>query len=149
MYKRILTHVFKTRVHQSLITGLVSEFKDVFIRDILSMIDFNSEEHYLIKAIAKAQKELNVHYFNFELIKGFYIFCKLNVFDKEKQDEIINDIVELREEKTRRQLFNSFDTFKKVVINTVASDQNGVDFIIHQVEEQLNEVYKQLSIFDM
>ena len=73
----------------------------------------------------------------------------MNVFDKEKQDEIINDIVELREEKTRRQLFNSFDTFKKVVINTVASDQNGVDFIIHQVEEQLNEVYKQFSIFDM
>lgn len=149
MYKRISVHVFKTRVYQSLITGIVSEFKDVFIRDMLSMIDFNSEEHYLIKALEKSQKELNVHYFNFELIKGFYMFCKMNVFDKEKQNEIINDIVELREEKTRRQLLDSFDKFKKAVINTVASDQVGVDFIIQRVEQQLSEVYKQLSIFDM
>lgn len=149
MYKRISAHVFNTRVHQSLITGLVSEFKDVFIRDMLSMIDFNSEEHYLIKALAKAQKELNVHYFNFELIKGFYMFCKMNVFDKEKKDEIINDIIELREEKTRRQLLNSFDKFKKAVIKTVANDQVGVDFIIQKVEQQLSEVYKQLSIFNM
>ena len=73
----------------------------------------------------------------------------MNVFDKEKKDEIINDIIELREEKTRRQLLNSFDKFKKAVIKTVANDQVGVDFIIQKVEQQLSEVYKQLSIFNM
>ena len=148
MYKRILKHVFKTHVHQSLITGLVSEFKDVFIRDILCMIDYDAEEHYLIKALIKAQKKLNIHYFNFELVKVFYMFCKMNVFDKEKQDKIKNDIINLREDKTRRQLLNSFEDFKKTVIDIVANDQVGVDFIIQKIEQQLNEVYKQLSIFD-
>ena len=73
----------------------------------------------------------------------------MNVFDKEKQDKIKNDIINLREDKTRRQLLNSFEDFKKTVIDIVANDQVGVDFIIQKIEQQLNEVYKQLSIFDL
>ena len=75
--------------------------------------------------------------------------AKHKVFDKEKQDKIKNDIINLREDKTRRQLLNSFEDLKKTVIDTVANDQVGGDFIIQKIEQQLNEVYKQLSIFDL
>ena len=71
----------------------------------------------------------------------------MNVFDKEKKDEIINDIIELREEKTRRQLLNSFDKFKKAVIKTVANDQVGVDFII-SVEAKTAIANKELELLD-
>ena len=51
--------------------------------------------------------------------------------------------------KIKNQRRIGMNKFKKAVINTVANDQVGVEFIIQQVEQQLSEVYKQLSIFDM
>ena len=148
MYKRLFAHVFNSHVQKSLVRGFLVEFKENFVKEVIANLDFNSEEHYLVKALNEAQKELNVHYFDFELVKCYYMFCKMNVFNKTSHLKIRNDFDNLREDKIRKQLLGSFDQFKKNVIKNVAGDQVGAEYIIQQVEQQLQEVYKQLSIFD-
>lgn len=149
MYKRLLTHVINSHVQQSLIKGMVEEFKTDFIKDIMSEIDFTTEEHYLVNVFIKAQHELHVHYFDFDLVKCFYMFCKMKVFDEREQFQIRSNIENLKEDETRKQLLNSFDNFKKAVIKNIIDDQAGADYVIQQVDYQLQEVYKQLSIFDL
>lgn len=149
MYKRLLTHVINSHVQQSLIKGMVKEFKADFIKDIMRKIDFDTKGHYLVNVFIKVQNELHVHYFDFELVKCFYIFCQMKVFDREKQFQIKSNIENLKEDETRKQLLNSFDDLKKAVIKNVIDDQAGADYIIQLVDHQLQEVYKQLSIFDL
>ena len=149
MYKRLLTHVINSHVQQSLIKGMVEEFKTDFIKDIMSEIDFTTEEHYLVNVFIKAQHELHVHYFDFDLVKCFYMFCKMKAFDEREQFQIRSNIENLKEDETRKQLLNSFDNFKKAVIKNIIDDQAGADYVIQQVDYQLQEVYKQLSIFDL
>lgn len=149
MYQRLLAHVLNSHVQQSLIKGMVEEFKEDFIKDIIQKIDFDTEEHYVINSFIKVQKELHVHYFNFELVKCFYMFCRLNVLSEEKQLQIKNNIVNLKEEETRKQLLKSFENFKKAVVKNVTDGQEGIDYIIQQIDYQLQEIYKQLSIFDL
>ena len=73
----------------------------------------------------------------------------MKVFDREKQFQIKSNIENLKEDETRKQLLNSFDDLKKAVIKNVIDDQAGADYIIQLVDHQLQEVYKQLSIFDL
>ncbi len=149
MYKRLLTHVINSHVQQSLIKGMVEEFKTDFIKDIMREIDFTTKEHYLVNVFIKVQHELHVHYFDFDLVKCFYMFSQMKVFDEGEQFQIRSNIEDLKEDETRKQLLNFFDNFKKAVIKNVIDDQAGADYIIQQVDYQLQEVYKQLSIFDL
>ena len=77
------------------------------------------------------------------------MFSQMKVFDEGEQFQIRSNIEDLKEDETRKQLLNFFDNFKKDVIKNVIDDQAGADYIIQQVDYQLQEVYKQLSIFDL
>lgn len=141
--------MINSHVQQSLIKGMVEEFKTDFIKDIMREIDFTTKEHYLVNVFIKVQHELHVHYFDFDLVKCFYMFSQMKVFDEGEQFQIRSNIEDLKEDETRKQLLNFFDNFKKAVIKNVIDDQAGADYIIQQVDYQLQEVYKQLSIFDL
>lgn len=144
-----MRNVINSHVQQSLIKGMVEEFKTDFIKDIMREIDFTTKEHYLVNVFIKVQHELHVHYFDFDLVKCFYMFSQMKVFDEGEQFQIRSNIEDLKEDETRKQLLNFFDNFKKAVIKNVIDDQAGADYIIQQVDYQLQEVYKQLSIFDL
>jgi hypothetical protein len=149
MYKRLVDHIYNSHVQQSLINGLLVEFKEKIIQDILRKIDFSREEHYLINAFAKAQKAIGEHYFNFDLVKGYYLYYGTEIFNKDKQNKIRDNIENLKEKETRKQLLDSFDDFKVAVLKRATSNQIGTEYIFEQVEQQLQEVYRRLSILDL
>lgn len=150
MYKRLVEHICTSRVKQTLINGLVLEFKDKIIKDCLLHIDFSLEkEHFLINLFDKAQNSLNAQYINFNIIRIFSMYCKLNVFTEKQKIDIQKDIYNMNEENARKKLLEFFSNFKTAVIENATDNQIGTEWIIQQVEEQLKEVYKQLSIFDL
>lgn len=117
---------------------------------VYSVLRENGNDNpYLVNVFIKVQHELHVHYFDFDLVKCFYMFSQMKVFDEGEQFQIRSNIEDLKEDETRKQLLNFFDNFKKAVIKNVIDDQAGADYIIQQVDYQLQEVYKQLSIFDL
>ena len=149
MYERLLQHIMSSHVQQSLIVGLLAEFKEEIIKNVLERLDYAADEHYLINAFYKAQKKLGKHYFDFNLVKGMYLYHALHVFEGFEERKIIEGIECLDEEGTRKRLLSAFDIFKSKVLKNVTDNQIGAEYIIQQVEQQLTEVYKQLSIFDV
>lgn len=150
MYKRLVEHICTSRAKQTLINGLLLEFGDKIIRDCLLHIDFlQEEEHFLINLFDKAQTSLNVHYFDFNIIRIFSMYCKLNVFTEEEKNDIQKDIYNIDEENARKKLLKFFVNFRTAVIENATDNQVGIEWIIQQVEAQLQEVYEQLSIFDL
>lgn len=149
MYERLIKHIYNSHIHQSLINGMLMEFGEKIIQDVLDKIDYSMEEHYLINAFEKAQKILGVHYFNFDFIKVFYLYNSMGILSYEENKEIKKDIYNLNEEETRQKLTALFDKFKDAVLKNIINNQVGSEYIIQQIEQQLQEVYKQLSIFDL
>ncbi len=149
MYERLLQHIMSSHVQQSLVVGLLAEFKEEIIKNVLEHLDYAADEHYLINAFYKAQKKLGKHYFDFNLVKGMYLYHALHVFEEFEERKIIEGIECLDEEGTRKRLHSAFNIFKSKVLKNVTDNQIGAEYIIQQVEQQLTEVYKQLSIFDV
>lgn len=92
MYKRLLQHVMSSHVQQSLVVGLLAEFKEEIIKNVLEHLDYSADEHYLINAFNKAQKKLGKHYFDFNLVKGMYMYHALHVFEEFEERKIIEGI---------------------------------------------------------
>ena len=55
----------------------------------------------------------------------------------------------LDERTTRELLLKHFDHFKEVVIKDAIDGEVGAEYIIDELNKQLTNVYKQLSIFDV
>ena len=66
-----------------------------------------------------------------------------------QEEEIIQAIRELDERRTRDLLLEQFDRFRNKVVLTIPAGEVGAKYILSQVEDQLNAVYRQLSLFDL
>ena len=53
------------------------------------------------------------------------------------------------ERTTRELLLKHFKSFKEAVIQSTVDGEVGADYIIDELDKQLTNVYKQLSIFDI
>ncbi len=149
MYKRMIEHIFNSHVQKSLINALLVEFREKLVADIFDKLDFSAEQHYLVDALKKAQAEMIINIFDCELVKCFYLYRSTGFLTKKDINEIEFLIRKLDERGTREYLLKKFPKFKKTVIDNLSEDQAGAEYIVEQVEKQLEEVYKQISLFDL
>lgn len=150
MYKRLIKYIAKGRLPYSILQGLYLEFDKQFVADIFLNIDFTKqEEPFVINNLIKVQKLLKKEIFRFELVKCYFMYKNIGFLSKKQEQEIVKSIKIMDERKVRKLLFDQFDNFKRVVIESVTDGEVGAEYIIKQVEEQLGEIYKQLSIYDI
>ena len=71
------------------------------------------------------------------------------ILTEEEKSDIQKNIYNMDEENARKKLLKFFANFRTAVIENATDNQVGIEWIIQQVEEQLQEVYEQLSIFDL
>jgi hypothetical protein len=148
MYTRMIRQIINSRIPYSLLKGVLLSFKDKLVTDIFNMIDFNEEEvPFVVMNLMKIQDKTCVHIFDCKLIECFYLYKNLNALSTAEIKKIITYIKKLDERNTRRLLLKHFDSFKANILDTVSSNEVGVEYIVQQVEKQLNDVYKQLSLF--
>lgn len=150
MYERIVEYIAKGRLPYSILKGPLISYREQFVKDLLSKIDYTLEqEPFVINNLIKIQKTIGDNIFDFELIRCFFIYKKANVFSKQQLDKIIVAIKKLDERKLRKILLDRFDDFKNTVMSTVTDGQMGSEYIMKQIESHLEEVYKQISILDI
>ena len=101
----------------------------------------------MIDNLEKAQLKTGVSFFDFSLLKYLLLFDQVGIIpkkDKKQLDYYIND---LNDDEIRTYLLSKLGTFKKKIIKNSANEV-GKEFIVAEIENDLKQLYKQLSFFE-
>lgn len=150
IYQRLVKYITENKISYSNLKGIYSIFKNDFVKDIFNMISFSEkEEPFVIKNLIRVQYLTQIHVFEYELVRCFYMYKSVDFLGREREAEIILAIRELDERRTRDLLLEQFDRFRNKVVLTIPAGEVGAKYILSQVEDQLNAVYRQISLFDL
>ena len=149
MYHRMVRYVATSRIAYSVLRGIYTVFGKELVKDIFSEINFYEEGvPFVINNLSKIQKVTLQHSFDFELVRCLFMYSDVGALSKNEKKKIIKAIQNLDEESTRELLLKHFKKFKKVVKSKTTEGEIGADYILEEIENQLNNVYRQLSLFD-
>lgn len=149
MYKRMVEYISAGRLPYSMLRGPIESYGETFVKDVLSVIDYETaEEPFVINNLIKIQRLVKKDYFPIELIRCLFMYNSVDLLTNEERKKIVNSIKKLDETKTRKQLLDRFDEFKSMLIESLAGDEIGAEYIINQIEQQLSDVYKQLTLWE-
>lgn len=149
MYKRMIEYIVNRKLPYSLLAGPIKTYKEKFVQDVLEKLNYDSpDEPFVLNNLIKIQKSLHLHIFPLELVRCIYMYNGVGLLNTEEKKKIVMAVKKLDERKTRKLLLSRFDDFRTAVIKTVVDDEVGAQYIIEQIENQLNDVYKQMTIWD-
>ena len=150
MYQRLIRYISQNKIRYSLLQGICQELGEKVVSDILAFIDFDAEDvPFIIHNLSRVQTVTLKHYFDFELVKCFFMYSNHGILSKREKNKIIQAIQNLDERMTRELLLKRFDDFKEVVTKQVTDGEVGTEYILEEIEKQLTNVYRQLSLFDI
>ena len=149
MYQRLILHISKSRMPYSLLHGLYKVMGAKFVSDILHNLDYDAAElPFIIHNLSKLQKTTHVQIFDYELIKCLFMYSYYGVLTRRSKNKIIATIQNLEERKTRELLLKHFSNFKDAVKSKAVENEVGAEYILEEIEKQLTNVYRQLSLID-
>lgn len=91
---------------------------------------------------------MQVKVFKFELVRSFFLYKKAGALRKKDILDIVKAIKSLNEDKCRCILAERFQIFKKRLIKQATDGEVGAEYVASQIEQQLNDFCKQISLFD-
>ena len=98
--------------------------------------------------LIKANKSKRLVDFDFSLLQFIPYFHVSNLLSKQEEQIIMTSAYELKEAPIRKILLLHLDELKDVLIKTNGA-QPGDTQIISVIEEQIKELYHQISIFEL
>ena len=150
MYQRLVTYIANGRIPYSSLQGVYQVMGKRVVADILGALDYETDElPFVIHNLSKVQTIMKRDLFDFELVKCLFIYCRYGILTRREKNKIISSIKNLDERTTRELLLKHFESFKKAVIKNAVNGEVGAAYIIEELNKQLTNVYKQLSIFDV
>lgn len=150
MYQRLLRYVASARIPYSFLQGICQVMGKRAIMDILGFLDYESNEPpFVIHNLSRVQTVIKKSFFDFELIKCLFMYSRYGILNRREKNKIINSIKNLDERKTRELLLKHFESFKEAVLKSSADGEVGAAYILEELDRQLSNVYKQLSMFDI
>lgn len=150
MYRRVMRYIANSKIPCSYLQGICEAMGRKAISDILSFLDYEAEQTpFVVHNLSKVQMMTKKSFFDFELIKCLFMYSQYGVLNRKSKSRIINSIKNLDERTTRELLLKHFDHFKEVVLKDAIDGEVGAEYIIDELNKQLTNVYKQLSIFDV
>lgn len=150
MYQRLIRYIANSKIPYSSLQGICLVMGKKAISDILSYLDYETKEPpFVVHNLAKVQIITKKSFFDFELIKCLFMYSRYGILNRKDKNRIINSIKTLDERTTREFLLKHFKNFKEAVIKSAVDGEVGADYIIDELDKQLTNVYKQLSIFDI
>lgn len=148
LYERMVRYVVKGRIPYSRLEGVLRTFKHRFVKDVLERIDYDGDEPFVVNNLIKIQKKTHIHVFAFEYVRCYFLYSKVNALNKTEAKKLIKALKRLDEKETRSIIENKFNKFKKKLISQATSDELGTSYITEQIEQQLNSMCRQLSLFE-
>lgn len=150
MYERMVRYVTVGKLPYSLLEGAFRTFGVKFAKSVLEHIDYtSSEEPFVVANLIKAQKKAQMNLFKFELVRSFFLYKNSGALRKRDISEITDAIKNLDEKKIRTILEDRFGVFKKKLIKQSTEGELGAEYIAAQIEQQLNEFCRQISLFEV
>lgn len=150
MYHRLIRHISQSKIPYSFLHGMFQVMGEKVIKDILACLEYEADAiPFVIHNLAKIQNTTKKHFFDFELIKCLFMYSQYKVLGSKEKNQIIQAIKNLDERKTRELLLKYYDEFKEVVIKNAVDGEVGAEYIIEEIDKQLANVYRQLSIYDI
>lgn len=148
MYERMVRYVTDGKVPYSLIEGAFRTFGVGFARSVLEHINYTlTEEPSVIENFIKVQKKTQMNVFDFELVRSYFLYKNCGALRKKDILAAIEAIKKLNERKIRGILVARFEMFKKKLKQAVGGEVGG-EYIAAQIEQQLNDFCKQISLFE-
>lgn len=149
IYERMVRYVTVGKLPYSLLEGALRTLGESFAKSVLEHIDYSAEEEpFVVGNLIKAQKKAQVRVFKFELVSSFFLYKNSGALRKRDISDIVESIKSLNEEKTRSILAARFDVFKKKLIKKATDGEVGAEYVASQIEQQLNDFCRQISLFD-
>lgn len=150
MYQRIIRYIAQSKIPYSLLLGICQVLGKKVVSDILAVVDYEAQEiPFVFRNLARVQKTTQKYFFDFELVKCFFMYSQYRVLSRKEKNKIIQAITNLDERTTRELLLKHYDSFKNVVIKNAVDGEVGAEYILDEIEKQLSNVYRQLSLFDI
>lgn len=149
MYERMVRYVTDGKLPYSLLNGAFRTFGGKFSKSVLEHIDYTAEEEpFVIKNLIRAQKKTQMSVFKFELVQSFFLYKSCGALRKKDILEVTEAIKKLDEGKARSILAARFGIFKKKLIQQATVGEIGAEYVATQIEQQLNDFCKQISLFE-
>lgn len=149
MYNRMIKYVVGGKLPYSILEGALKTLGSTFVSSILGAIDYSQkEEPFVINNMIKAQKKAKMNLFRFEFVRSYFLYNSVGALDKKTNKAIIEAIKNLDEAKTKGILAEKFGKFKTKLIRQATEDEIGAAYIAEQINCQLNDFCKQLSLFE-
>lgn len=149
MYERMIRYVTESKLPYSLLEGAFRTFGARFAVSVLGNIDYSqTEEPFIINNLIKTQKKIGLKVFTFEYVRSFFLYKSVGALDRKSTKAIVEAIKNLDEGKTRDILKGKYEKFKTKLIAQATEDEVGVTYIADQIDRQLNDFCKQLSLFE-
>ena len=150
MYQRLIRYISQSKIPYSTLCGVYRIMGNSVVKDILNCIDYGGNEvPYVIHSLEKIQSIEKKYIFDFELVKCFFMYSTYNILSRKEKNRIIKAIKNLDERTTRELLLKHYDTFKYKIKNMAIDGEVGVEYILEEIDKQLINVYRQLSLFDI
>lgn len=150
MYQRLIRYIANGRVSCSSLQGICQVLGKKALVDILNFLNYEAEEPpFVIHNLSKVQAMMKISFFDFELIKCLFMYSRYGILNRKEKNRIIHSIKTLDERTTRELLLKHFKNFKEAVLKNAVDGEVGTNYIIEELDKQLTNVYKQLSIFEM
>lgn len=149
IYDRMVRYVADGKLPYSILEGAFRTFGAKFAKSVLEIIDYSqNEEPFVINNLIKVQKKARMKVFRFEYVRTYFLYKSVGALDKKSIKQIVGAIMNLDEGKTRGILAEKFTRFRKKMIAQATNDEVGAKYIADQIEQQLNDFCKQLSLFE-
>lgn len=149
IYNRLVKYVADGKLPYSLLEGAFRTFGAKFAESVLNSIDYSTaEEPFVINNLIKAQKKAKLNVFKFELVSSFFLYKKVGALTKKEISSIVEAIKCLDEANIRSILAKKFNRFKANLVKQATGDEIGAAFIAEQIERQLDDFCRQLSLFE-
>ena len=150
MYQRLIRYISHSKLPYSLLKGIYHVLGSRAVKDILNEIDYESEEvPFIIHNLSRVQTLTQRHIFDFELIKCLFIYSRYEILNRKEKNRIIRAIKNLDERMTRELLLKHYEAFKEAFKNDAVEGEVGAEYILEEIDRQLTNVYRQLSLFDI
>ena len=147
MYDRMIKYVVDSLPY-SMLEGAFRTFGAKFAKSVLEIINYSqNEEPFVINNLIKAQNKAKMTLFKFEYVRSFFLYKSVGALNKGTTEKLIEAIKNLDEGKTRELLVEKFKKFKVKLIAQATENDVGANYIADQIDHQLNDFRKQLSLF--
>ena len=150
MYQRLIIYISQSKIAYSYLQGICCVMGNKVVKDILGCLDYGGGEvPYVIYGLEKVQSVTKKYIFDFELVKCFFMYSNYKILSGKEKNKIIQAMQNLDERTTRELLLKHYETFEKSVKRTAIDGEVGVEYILEEIDKQLTNVYRQLSLYDI